>query len=111
MSRVKTVAGAFLCLGKSAKAPVLAQIVEIIFPPAQYFVGVSLVSHIPDDLIFWKVKGQIHGHSQLHNPQIGGQMSACGADLLDQKPPDLRCQNVQFLPVKLLNILRPIYPL
>ena len=70
--------------------------------------GIGLVSHIPDDLVFWQIKGQMQRHGQLHHAQIGRQMSAGHTDLLDQKPADLLRQLFQFLFIQLFDIIHLI---
>ena len=50
--------------------------------------------HIPDDLVFWQVKGQVQGNGQFHNTQVGSQMAAGHTDLLDQELTDFGCQGL-----------------
>ena len=49
---------------------------------------ISLMSHIPDQLILWKIKHIMQSKSQLHHTQIGCQMATCLTYTLDQKAPD-----------------------
>ena len=41
---------------------------------------IRLMTDIPDDLIFRKIKNQVKSHGKFHNPEIGSQMAAGIAD-------------------------------
>ena len=73
--------------------------------------GISLMTHVPDDLIFRKMEHQMHGHGKFHHAQIGRKMPAGLADLLDQEFPDLQSQFLQFFQVQFLNIIFLLYTL
>ena len=97
VARVKGIAVALLALRESAHAAVLAQPVKPGPAPGQDLVGVGLVPHIPDHLVLRKMEDPVHGDGELHHTQVGGQVAACPADLLDQELPDLPRQLLQFL--------------
>ena len=50
------------------------------------------MTYIPDDLVFGKIKFKVKCHSQFNNAEIGAEMTAGLADLINQKLPDLGCQ-------------------
>ena len=58
--------------------------------------GIGLVSHVPDQLVFGKVEDPVHGDGQLDYPQVGGQVASVFAGLLDQKSADLSRQKLQL---------------
>ena len=105
MPGVKAVAVALLALGEAAHTAVFAQIIKAGSAPGQKLMGVGLMAHIPDHLVLREVKGQVHGHGQLHHPQIGSQMAAGHADFLNQEIPDLLGQRLPLAFVQLLNVI------
>ena len=109
MARVKGVIGALLPFWEAAHAAELAQIVEAVLSPAEDLMGIGLMAHVPYDLILRKIKGQVQGHGQLHDSQVGGQMTACTADLFQQKLPDLLRQHRIIFRFQLLDIRRLFY--
>ena len=70
---------AFLSLGKSAHSAVLSKGIKSFLAPGKKLMGIGLMSHIPDDLIFRQVKRQMQRNGQLHHPKVGRQMAA-GSD-------------------------------
>ena len=96
-------------LGKAADAAVLAQIVKAALASAQDLVGIGLVSHVPDQLVFGKVEDPVHGDGQLDYPQVGGQMASVFAGLLDQKSADLSRQKLQLAVGQLSDVRRSVY--
>ena len=66
---------------------------------------ISLMSHIPDQLILWKIKHIVQGKCQLYHTQIGCQMSACLTYCLDQKAPDFLGKAWKILQRNFMNII------
>ena len=111
MTCVKRIACTLFSLWKAAHSPVFAQLVKAFLPSGQKLMGIRLVSHIPDNLILWQVEDQVHCHRKFHNAQIRCKMSPAFTDLLNQKLPDLFCQQFQFLRFQGFDIVLLLYPL
>ena len=73
--------------------------------------GIRLVPYIPDDLIFRKLKYQVHRHRKFHDPKIRRKMSPALTNLLNQKLPNLQRKLLQFFGHKRLDIVFLLYPL
>ena len=106
MSGIKYVERTLLPLRKTAHAPVLPKLSEPFLPSAQDLVGVGLMPDIPDHLVPWKIEDAVQGDRQLHNTQIGCQMTSCLTDRADQKFADLSGKDLHFVICKVLYILR-----
>ena len=74
MRGAKGVVHAFFSSGKTAQAPFLTQRAHQRVAAGQYFVGVGLVAHIPDQPVFGGVEHIVQGNGQFHRPQIGTEM-------------------------------------
>ena len=108
MSCIKAVAVAFLALGEAAHSPVFPQLVKTGLPTGEKLMGIGLMAHVPHHLVLRKVKSQVHGHGQLHDAEIRGQMAAGYTDFLNQELPDLLCQGIPLIFIQLLDIIHLI---
>ena len=68
--------------------------------------GIGLMSHIPDDLVLWKIQGKMQRHGQFHGTQITGQMTARLTDFLNKELPDLLCEFLIGILRYFFNIIR-----
>ena len=68
MPGVKGIVGALGPFREPADPPVGSQSVKPVPAPGNQLVRVSLMSHIPDDLIFRSVKDEVEGNCQLYGP-------------------------------------------
>ena len=51
--------------------------------------GIGLMPHIPDDLVPRKVQCEVEPDRELHDTEIGGQMSSIDGCLFNDEAPDL----------------------
>ncbi len=63
-------------MGETAQTLELAEGMKFVFAAGDYFVGVCLVSHIPDDPVPGCVEDVMEGQGQLHGAQVGGEVAA-----------------------------------
>ena len=70
MACIKSIAGTLFSLWKTAHASVFAQFIEALHPSGQKLVRVGLMPHIPDNLILWQVKDEMHCHCKLYDSQV-----------------------------------------
>ena len=96
-------------LRESADAAFPAQRFKPVFPPSQNLVRVGLVSHIPDQLVFWKIEDAVHCNRQFHDTKIGRQMAAGFTQRLDNKFPDFLCKRRKLVRRNLLDIVWFLY--
>ena len=75
MSRAECIVRTFVTSRESRYSAVLPQVQESIPPASEYFVGVSLMADIPHERFVRGIEYIMQGYCQLHNPQIGAQVS------------------------------------
>jgi len=76
-------------LRKTAHAAESTQSAEVLFTSCQQLMGISLMSHIPDQLVIREIHTQMQCHGQFYNAEIGCQMAAMFTDRLYNKRPYL----------------------
>ena len=76
-------------LGESGDAPQLPQTGEGLLPSGEELVDIGLVPHVENKPVNAGIVYGLDGHRQLHDAQIGGQMSPGPGYAGDQKIPDL----------------------
>ena len=109
MAGVEYIAVTLAPLRESADAAFPAQRFKPVFPPGQNLVRVGLVSHIPDQLVFWKIEDAVHRNRQFHDTKIGRQMAAGFTQRLDNKFPDFLCKRRKLVRRNLLDIVWFLY--
>ena len=109
MAGVEYIAVTLAPLRESADAAFPAQRFKPVFPPSQNLVRVGLVSHIPDQLVFWKIEDAVHCNRQFHDTKIGRQMAAGFTQRLDNKFPDFLCKRRKLVRRNLLDIVWFLY--
>ena len=109
MARRKRVVFAFILLGKAADAALLAKGVKGPIAPGQKLVGVGLVPHVHHELVLGGVEHVVHGHGQLHHPQVGGQVAAVLRDHVDDLRAQLLAELLQLLDAQLFQVCRFVY--
>ena len=72
-------------LGESADSVELPQGVKLGVPSGEEFMGVRLMSHIPNDVVVRRVEDVMQGNSQFNDSQIRGKMSAVFCDGADDR--------------------------
>ena len=84
MGHVKGVIRALVADGKARNAAVLANGWETVAATSQNLVAISLVAHVPDDLVAWRVEGVMERQRQLDRAQTGGEVAADLGDHADE---------------------------
>ena len=85
----------------------LAQGVKAVVSTGDQFVGIGLVTHIPNHLVPIQVQGLVEGQGEFHHPQSGSQVTAAGAHHLKVTLADLASDLLQFSgaePVQLIGM-------
>ena len=96
VARVKGVMGTFGALGKTREPSGPAEGGKPLIPAGQKLMSITLMPHIPDNLILGRIKNPVQGDSQLHYPQIGSQMSTVLVHRAYDKFPNFRPQAPQL---------------
>ena len=104
MCGTKGVVNAFFSSGKTAQAPFLTQRTHQRVAAGQYFVGIGLVAHIPNQAIFGGVEHIVQGNGQFHRPQIGTEMPTGLRHGLHQALAQLLGQRRQVFTRKLFQV-------
>jgi len=71
VARTKRVILALRTLGEPTQSTVLTQGTYTLFAIGQDLMWVTLVSHIPDQAVFWGIEDVVERNSQLNNTQSG----------------------------------------
>jgi hypothetical protein len=74
-------------LGKTADAVTSSQGGERLLATREQLVAVSLMAHIPDDLVLWGVEDGVQGDGQLHHAQAGPEVPTVAGDRGDDLLP------------------------
>ena len=82
---------------EAADAAELAEGTELVEPPRQQLVRVSLVAGVPDDAVRGAVEQPMERDRELDHAQRAAQMPAGGGDRLDDRRPQLRADTPQLL--------------
>ena len=82
---------------------------ELLPPAGDYLMGVSLVPHIPYNLVARGVEHIVEAERQLHRAEAGGEMSALLRHGVDDKLPDLLREKRHLVRGKHLEVVRAIY--
>ena len=90
------VVNAFFRIGKSAWPIGLTKVCERIFSAGDDFVGVALMSDIPEQFIIFKIEDVMQRQGQFNNAEIAGEMAAGFADGPENQPVNLVGQDLQL---------------
>ena len=74
----------------------------------QHLVHVTLVRNVKDELVFRRIENIVQGHSRLDHAQIGPEVPAVRADLVQQRFTDLTAQQGEFPDGKPFHICRGV---
>lgn len=88
MANAKGVVGAFGALRKTGDAIELAQRRHAVAAPRQNLVGIGLVTHVPDQSVFWGVKHRVQRYGEFDRAEIGGKVPTRLRDRIEQKLPE-----------------------
>jgi hypothetical protein len=76
VSRTEGIVLAFRAAGKARKTARLTERVELVAPARKQLVHVALMAHVKYYMILRRVKYAVKRNGKLHNPEIGGEMTA-----------------------------------
>ncbi len=79
------------------QAAFLANGANFIATASKNFVRISLMTHVPDQLIEWRVIDIMQRHGEFHRAKPGGEMTAGAADAVEQVATQLVAQLRQAL--------------
>ena len=83
------VVDALISFLESREPMVLTEGVEAVLSPREDFVGIGLMTHIPDDAVLQEVEAVHEGHCQFHGTQVGAEVAPRLADRINEELPDL----------------------
>ena len=89
MSYTEGIVFAFTAFGEATKPAVFAVGMKLLPAAGEYLMSVSLVAHIPYQLIIWCVQHIVQGDGQLYHAQAGAKMPAMNTYAIDNELPQL----------------------
>ena len=87
---------AFLPFWEPAQASLGADGIQLIQPPGENLVGIGLMAHIPHNGIPRNIKHPMQCHSQFHNSQVGGKVTAVGCHRMDDFVSDFFAESLHL---------------
>ncbi len=109
MADAKGVIQAFAASRKWRQPVALLDGVQAVTPAGQYLVWVGLVADIPHQPIVRGVVDIVQCNSQFHRAQAGGEVSAAGADGVDQELAQLVGERGQVSLIQGAQVCRGFY--
>ena len=106
VAHAEDVVDALLASREAADTAAFAQRVELVPPAGDEFVGVGLVTHIPDDLVPGGIEDVVEGKGELHGAKRGGQVAAVFGAGLDDDPADVLREDFKLLLAEQLDVGR-----
>jgi hypothetical protein len=76
VTRIEKVTRVLVPFRESADPLVLPESIETVPPSRQKLVGITLVTHIPDQLIGREIKDMVKGDGEFNHTEIGSEMSS-----------------------------------
>ena len=111
MGRTKRIKGRLAAFGKAAQTIFLPQAVHFIPPPGEYFMGISLMAHVPNQPVARRVKHRMQRNSQFHNTKTCPKMTTGFRHHPDRLGTQFPRQRSQFPVGKSLEISRRLDPI
>ena len=109
MPRPKAVVLALVPLQESRNPALLAKGPKAVVAAGQKLVYISLVAHVPHNLVFGGVVDIVEGDRQLHYTKARGQVTAMLGYLPDNSFPHLGGQAIKFFHRTVLYVLGGLY--
>ena len=106
MTRHKGVMDALFWVGETGNAIQLPQLGKALPAAGQQFMGIALMTDIKHDLVFRRFQYAVQCNGQLYRTEVGGEMSTCFGNMIQQKCPDLFTQLIDLPARKLFQIAR-----
>jgi hypothetical protein len=75
-------------------------------------VDINLVPHVPENLVVRRIKEAVEDEGELHDPQVGGKMtaSANSLDNVNEEFPHLGGQLFQLFERQVAEVAGRVYP-
>lgn len=96
MSGDKGIIHCLIRFREAGDAAELTERVQLITPPGNDFMRVTLMTDIKDDAVVLRIIHAVECHRQFHRAQIRGEMSARLGNGLNQEGSDFLAQNRQL---------------
>ena len=92
--------------GKRGQTPALTHAEHFVPTPRQYFVGIGLVSHIPDQFVPGGIEHVVDSDRELDDTETGAQVATGLTDAIEQKQAQLIGQFGELSHLQLPEIRR-----
>jgi hypothetical protein len=90
----------------SSHPTLLTQGIEIVEPPCDQFVGVCLVTDIPNHAVMIEVEGLVQSECELYNTQAWTEVSTTGRHNLQMPLTDLPCHILELSRAESVQFIR-----
>ena len=110
MARIEGVMGAFSPFGKTGKPLPFAQAGKSRVTPGQELVGVTLMPHIPYDLVFRRIENAVKADTKFYRTQVGGKMPPVLGNPVYNDIPNLSGKPIEIPRFENFQICRTVYP-
>ena len=97
MSGAKGVVLTFAALEEAGQAILLSQRVEAVAAAGEQLVRIALMSHIPDQLIGWRVEHRMQRDGELDHAESSANVPAGAGTVVDQERPHVGGQRPQLV--------------
>jgi len=104
MAGIEKITGVFFSFRKTAEPFVLAEGVKRVLSARDQFVSITLMSHIPDEFVLWKVEDIVKGNAKFDDAEIGSQVSSTPRNSLDDFLPDLATEPMAFFKIESFDV-------
>ena len=98
------VVGAFAHLWEAADAAIGADGLEGFAAAGQYFVGIGLMPHIPDEFVVGCVEDIVEGYSELDGAEARGQVAGMGREGVNDICTQFVGNALQFVRIELFEV-------
>ena len=106
MTGNKSIMLTFVGVRETGNAIQLPQLGKALPAAGQQFMGIALMTDIKHDLVFRRFQYAVQCNGQLYRTEVGGEMSTCFGNIIQQKYPDLFTQLIDLPARKLFQIAR-----
>ena len=106
MTRAEVIEATLRALQITSYTVLLAQGIEIVEPPCDQFVGVCLMTDIPDHAVMIEVEGLVKSECELHNTQTRTKVSTTGRHNLQMPLTDLPCHILELSRAESVQFIR-----
>ena len=108
MTHTKRVVFGFAALGEARQTTVAAHGVHLVFAAGEDFVRITLMTDVPNQLVFRRVINIVQSHGKLDRAQVAGEMTAGLPDRFQQKLSQLGGDLGQLFFIQAAQILRAV---